>query len=1538
MYKHHFSFASIGARHGVVFVALLILIIGSQNLSAQQQIAQDAYAIFQGSCLICHGPDGAYRETLLMEHAALIDGGTVVPGNPDASELYKRLLGPTDNGARMPLGQEPLPPQSIEAIRNWILAGAPDWASAPATNRPFISHAELLTSIETHLMSLEPFDRAFARYFTLTHLYNAGETVEILREYQKALSKLVNSLSWGSAIINPQPIDLHATIFYIDLRHYEWDRNDAWTTIEGAYPYHISFDAPADLAQRNQLGRLQRHSMSDVPAIHIDWFLAAASTPPLYHELLSLPSTVLELERELDVDVARNIVQAPGVRVWRAGFNNSGVSNHNRVVERHTSRYGAYWKSYDFAGSAGTQNIFTHPLAFTHDGGEIIFNLPNGLQGYYLADGNGIRLNEAPISIVSNPAASDPTVRNGISCIGCHTEGMKTFEDQVRKVIESNANPPYNKAQALRLYVEQSAMDARVNEDMETYRVALEATGGMFSGIEPVSRFHETFQGPVDAAYAAAVFGLKTKSFLQKVRENTGLQNVGLLALEGENGSVKRDTWTSSFRDIISALDYPGQVAETPVITQPDVIPGSHIDIPDPNLRASIAEALGINPNTPITVEEMQALEGLDPDRVINDLTGLQFATNLVHLDLDRSQISDISPLRGLINLKFLEVHGTFSDISPIRGLINLEHLDVAGSNVSDLNPIAGLLINLEVLNIPDNIALPTAVVQNGFIHIPDVNLRLLIEETLGTKAIRPSALETLTSLKASNRGILNLAGLEFAVNLEELWISKNPVSDLSPLAACLNLIGLALWDVPVSDLSPLTNLTNLEWLEIRSPISDISPLNGLTKLKRLVLYGGGERILDISPLAGLINLREITIRHHHEINDLSPFANLINLKEIVIRNAGISDVSPLRQLTKLEVIDFRGANILDISPLKRSTNLRHLDLGGSKISDVSPLAGMPNLAVLRLSGNEISDISPLTGLTHLRELRLSGNNISDVSPLEGLINLKNLLISDNLITDITPLAELSKQANIFLNDNPVFPRGGPKLEGPWLWTWIPSLLHEGRDLLKEATNGAVTELDFATHGAAEGEPGGNSAWTLHELSSTNDNNILELINSLGWTPSEERSNIVLYGCISVYAPREQETNILLGSEDGMIIWLNGEVVGRKTDKWGKPKDYNMLFPVTLKEGKNILFVILDDLNYDSSLAFIGFQHGTEYTVKHPTVGYAFSQTPLHVDDTFTLNIRAENVFNLAGWQFDIAFDPAILEALDVTEGDFLKADSGTTFFQSGRIDNTAGKITGLSAALIADNGVSGSGSILQLRFKAKSEGETKLTLSNFLFGSITEERIPAGPLEVRVAVKERLLTGDVNRDGVVNILDLIRVARQLGQNVPADSAVDVNGDGVVNIFDLTLVAQGIGGAAAPPAHGLDSGTIEAWISLARIVDDGSLAFRQAIANLQNLLASLIPETSALLPNYPNPFNPETWIPYQLASPAKVTLTIYDIHGGTIRRLEMGHQAAGLYRNQHRAAYWDGRNGGGEPIASGVYFYTLSAGDFTATRKMLIRK
>ena len=351
----------------------------------------------------CHGEHGQFTEEIIIEHTALIETGVVVPRKPGASELYQRLI---ENRLerRMPLGQPPLTPAAVDTIRRWILAGAPNWET-PEQSGTFITPKEMLETIEEHVNSLAPFDRAFARYFTLTHLYNADETTEALHAYRRALSKLVNSLSWGRKVTNPRPIDPEETIFYIDLRDYEWEiGTNRWTQIEAEYPYEIDFNAPTQTALREKLTNLREALNCEVPFIHVDWFLATASLPPLYHDILDLPQTDRELETRLEVNVVENLRNAAGKRVWRAGFNDSGVSNNNRVVERHDSRYGAYWKSYDFAGSVGTQNIFTHPLSFTHDGGEVVFNLPNGLQAYYLTDAGGNWLDAAPINIVRNLA------------------------------------------------------------------------------------------------------------------------------------------------------------------------------------------------------------------------------------------------------------------------------------------------------------------------------------------------------------------------------------------------------------------------------------------------------------------------------------------------------------------------------------------------------------------------------------------------------------------------------------------------------------------------------------------------------------------------------------------------------------------------------------------------------------------------------------------------------------------------------------------------------------------------------------------------------------------------------------------------------------------------------------------------------------------------------------------------------------------------------------------------------------------------------
>ena len=211
----------------------------------------------------------------------------------------------------------------------------------------------------------------------------------------------------------------------------------------------------------------------------------------------------------------------------------------------------------------------------------------------------------------------------------------------------------------------------------------------------------------------------------------------------------------------------------------------------------------------------------------------------------------------------------------------------------------------------------------------------------------------------------------------------------------------------------------------------------------------------------------------------------------------------------------------------------------------------------------------------------------------------------------------------------------------------------------------------------------------------------------------------------------------------------------------------------------------------------------------------------------------------------------------------------------------------------------------------------------------------------------------DINLDGIVNVEDLVTVARYFGQSVTDNMHPnpDLNGDGVVNRQDVLKIMTSLEAAAGAPSVSSQmsgmlrvSERLQHYINNAKQLGNTDEGFQRGIQVLEELLATLRTETqatpvkTALLPNYPNPFNPETWIPYQLAAPADVSISIYAVDGKLVRTLELGHQSVGMYESRARAAYWDGKNALGEPVASGVYFYTLTTGDFNATRKMLIMK
>ena len=317
---------------------------------------------------------------------------------------------------------------------------------------------------------------------------------------------------------------------------------------------------------------------------------------------------------------------------------------------------------------------------------------------------------------------------------------------------------------------------------------------------------------------------------------------------------------------------------------------------------------------------------------------------------------------------------------------------------------------------------------------------------------------------------------------------------------------------------------------------------------------------------------------------------------------------------------------------------------------------------------------------------------------------------------------------------------------------------------------------------------------------------------------------------------------------------------------------------------------------------------------------------------TFNLNIAAGEA--VAGYQATVQFEPTALRYVESNNGDYLP--TGAFFVppvvSGNRVELASTVLTGVS---------NGDGTLATLTFEVIAAKASTLTLTDVLLadsdGDTVSPQVESGQITEPARLAE-----DINSDGVVNIQDLVLVASNFGQS--GGNSADVNGDGVVNITDLVKIAGALGNAAAAPSlhpqllQTFTASDVRQWLSESQHLDLTDATLQTGVRFLEQLLAALIPNETALLANYPNPFNPETWIPYQLAKPADVTLTIYAVNGQMVRRLVLGHQLAGIYQNRGRAAYWDGRNKWGEPVASGVYFYTLTAGDFTETRKLLIRK
>lgn len=336
------------------------------------------------------------------------------------------------------------------------------------------------------------------------------------------------------------------------------------------------------------------------------------------------------------------------------------------------------------------------------------------------------------------------------------------------------------------------------------------------------------------------------------------------------------------------------------------------------------------------------------------------------------------------------------------------------------------------------------AAVAGDTVTVPDKAFRQCLTSELKVAKNTPLTVDDLARIQKVycwDAGVKSLAGAEHLVNLTDLQLTNNRISDLSPLRKLTSLQALGLHNNPLTSLAPLAKLTNLITLEVgRARIKDISVLSKLVNLESLDI--SENPFTSLKPLRTLSKLRFLQL-HWTKAKDLSPLAGLTSLEQLSLDASEPDNLLPLAQLTKLQRLNLSGFTFLDLAPLAKLTGLTSLDLGNRPISNIAPLAGLTSLEELQLYTTKVRDPSPLYGLTRLtvlnlvntaippniswvkrfpalKQLGLESLGITDISPLAQLTELEYLYLARNRITDLSTLSKLTKLKYLSLQENRV--------------------------------------------------------------------------------------------------------------------------------------------------------------------------------------------------------------------------------------------------------------------------------------------------------------------------------------------------------------------------------------------------------------------------------------------------------------------------------------------------------------------------------------
>jgi serine/threonine-protein kinase len=541
-------------------------------------LAREAMGILELNCAGCHSNGVALGGVAdILNFGALIDQGKLARGSREDSSVYTRMslgtMPPASSTQRPDAGQIDLVGQFIDGLTGVETCEPLD----------YLSYDEMFDVMLQDVLTVDQNDRQFTRYLTASYSVNSGECGRDLERQKHALYKMINSVSLSPQIRQPVAVDQDETIFRIDIRDYEWDRqidlngsgilgdsaevvlgsgilvddaDDGWRAIVDAVgEYAVEFEGD----EADELKRQTGDGVVDepIPFLPINAFVKEVTTGDLYYGLIDGRQNLKATELDLGVDPEQSIEDET---FWRAGFSTSGVSKQERAVTRQFIGIyqGNYWLSQDFADNVGNDSLYSNPLDFEFNGGEAIYSLPNGLQAYYATDDDGNRVSEVPVNIVIDPAQNNGIVTNAASCHSCHNGGMIPFTDTVREYVLGSGRLQLD-AQTIedvqKEYLPVEEFNRVVEEDSERHLVAVERAGVPRGTADPVSRVFLKFQlEDLNATTVAGELGIPVDDML----DNLNILDPILAPLRG-GGVVSREQFTGVYFDSICRMQVSSQ-------------------------------------------------------------------------------------------------------------------------------------------------------------------------------------------------------------------------------------------------------------------------------------------------------------------------------------------------------------------------------------------------------------------------------------------------------------------------------------------------------------------------------------------------------------------------------------------------------------------------------------------------------------------------------------------------------------------------------------------------------------------------------------------------------------------------------------------------------------------------------------------------------------------------------------------------------------------------------------------------------------------